>query len=107
MSDFTEGSGNVFADIGVADPDTALVKAKMIVELKRIVGERGLTQDQLAQLVGVDQPTVSKVLRGRLSSITLDRLIRWLTLLGCNVEITLGEPPAGEAARCEVRTKAA
>lgn len=107
MSDFTEGSGNVFADIGVADPDTALVKAKMIVELKRIVEERGLTQDQLAQLVGVDQPTVSKVLRGRLSSITLDRLIRWLTLLGRNVEITLGEPRDGEAARCEVRTKAA
>ena len=79
----------------------------MIVELKPIVEERGLTQDQLALLVGVDQPTVSKVLRGRLSSITLDRLIRWLTLLGRNVEITLREPRAGEAARCEVHTKAA
>lgn len=81
---FTEGSGNVFADIGVADPDTAMVKAKMIVELKRIVDERGLTEDQLAQLVGVDQPTVSKALRGRLSSITLDRLIGWLTQITRN-----------------------
>lgn len=107
MTDFTEGSGNVFADIGVPDPDTALAKAKMIVELKRIVEERGLTQEQLAQLMGVDQPTVSKALSGRLSSITLDRLIRWLTLLGRNVDITLAEPPVGEVARCEVHTKAA
>jgi predicted XRE-type DNA-binding protein len=107
MTDFTEGSGNVFADIGVPDPDTALAKAKMVVELKRIVEERGLTQDKLAELLGVDQPTVSKALRGRMSSITLDRLIRWLTLLGRNVDITLADPPTGEAARCEVHTKAA
>lgn len=78
---FTEGSGNVFADIGVADPDTAMVKAKMIVALKRALAARGLSAEHLAQLVGVEPAAVSGVLRGHLSGIAADQLVRWLTRL--------------------------
>ena len=84
-----KSSGNVFLDIGFDKAEAAelLAKAKLSLELQRAIRARGLTQKQAATLCGTDQPTLSKVLSGRMTSISMDQLTRWLNALGRSVEI--------------------
>lgn len=85
------GSGNVFLDIGFPPEEAAelLEKAKLTVAIEHIIADRGLTQRQAARICGTDQPTFSKVLRGRLLSVSLDRLASWLNALGQDVDIVV------------------
>jgi predicted XRE-type DNA-binding protein len=62
-------------------------KAELVTELERAMSSKGMTQVQAAQLLGTDQPTLSKILRGRTASISLDKLVSWLLTLGRSVEI--------------------
>ena len=82
-------SGNVFRDIGFTAAEAAelTVKSSLIDAISDTIGRRGLTQQEAAKLCGTDQPTLSKVLRGRMESVTIDRLAGWLTALGRTVEI--------------------
>lgn len=84
-----EGSGNVFADIGFSLAEAAELTAKsnLISAISETIKKRKLTQAAAAQLCSTDQPTLSKVLRGRMESVTIDRLTLWLTALGRTVEI--------------------
>ncbi len=86
---FEKSSGNVFADIGFTPAEAAELAAKssLIVAIKDIIERRKLTQREAARLCGTDQPTLSKVFRGRMESVTIDRLAGWLNALGCDVEI--------------------
>jgi predicted XRE-type DNA-binding protein len=92
---FEKGSGNVFSDIGFTPIESAelLAKSGLIVAIKDTVARRKLTQQQAAELCGTDQPTLSKVFRGRMESVTIDRLAGWLTLLGRDVEIIVRPMP--------------
>jgi predicted XRE-type DNA-binding protein len=83
------GSGNVFADMGFSASDVAELDAKsaLIDAIGETIARRKLTQQDAAKLCGTDQPTLSKVLRGRMESVTIDRLASWLTALGRTVEI--------------------
>jgi predicted XRE-type DNA-binding protein len=92
---FEKSSGNVFADIGFTLGEAAELSAKssLIVAIKDVVERRKLTQQETAQLCGTDQPTLSKVFRGRMESVTIDRLASWLTALGQDVEITVKPAP--------------
>jgi len=83
------GSGNIFADLGFNPAATAdlTVKSRLITTISDTIRERELTQQEAAQLCGTDQPTLSKVLRGRMESITIDKLAAWLNALGRTVEI--------------------
>ena len=83
------GSGNVFADLGFAAgaADELNVKAGLIAAIGETIRARKLTQMEAARLCGTDQPTLSKVLRGRMESVTIDRLAAWLNALGRTVEI--------------------
>jgi len=85
------GSGNVFADLDVPNPDLALAKAKLVQRIRDIVTERDLTQAQAAGLLGLDQPKVSALVRGRVEGYSLDRLFRFLNALGQDVEIHVRE----------------
>jgi predicted XRE-type DNA-binding protein len=89
------GSGNVFADLGLPDPEERLAKADLSIVIARTIRDRGLTQAQAAEIMGCSQPDVSNLMRGKLSEITLDRLARYLNALGHTVEITVR--PAGSA----------
>jgi predicted XRE-type DNA-binding protein len=86
---FETGSGNVFADLGFAPGEAAepTVKSALITAIKDTIEGRKLTQQAAAKLCHTDQPTLSKVLRGRMESVTIDRLATWLTALGRTVEI--------------------
>ena len=93
----TKSSGNVFADIGFHEQEAEELAAKsdLIILLARANRENALTQQQAALLCGTDQPTLSKVLRGRLESVTIDRLTRWIAALGGRVRITVEQPRSG------------
>ena len=83
------GSGNVFADLELPDADELLAKARLASAIQDIIEERGLTQAEAAELIGIDQPKVSKIIRGRLTDFSTDRLMHFLTHLGLDVEIVV------------------
>lgn len=87
--DYTVSSGNVFADLGLPNPEERLAKAELAHKISVLVSDRGLTQVQTAKLLGVDQPKISALLRGQLSGFSLERLMRFLLLLGQDIKITV------------------
>ncbi len=84
-----ESSGNVFADLGLPDPEERLAKALLSRQIARLIRARELTQAEAAELLGIKQPDVSNIVRGRLSGWSLERLTRLLNRLGQDVEITV------------------
>lgn len=81
--------GNVFADLGLKNPEVLLAKAELAQRIADIIAERKLTQVRAAKLLGIDQPKVSALLRGRLGGFSTDRLFRFLNALGRDVEIVI------------------
>jgi predicted XRE-type DNA-binding protein len=92
---YERSSGNVFADIGFTPAEAAEFTAKstLIIAIKDVIQRRKLTQQEAARLCATDQPTLSKVFRGRMESVTIDRLASWLNALGQDVEITVKPAP--------------
>jgi predicted XRE-type DNA-binding protein len=85
----TESSGNVFADIGFANPERELLKAQLTLQIYRIIKKRGLTQSKAADILGVKQPNVSALMRNRSGNFSVERLMVFLTALGQDVQITV------------------
>ena len=94
---FQVGSGNVFADLGVRDPAESLLRAKLAKQIVTLIRKRGLRQTDVAKILGVDQPKVSKLVTGRISGFTSDRLLRFLNALGCDVRIEVRRPRSAVA----------
>ncbi|MGA3188974.1 MAG: helix-turn-helix transcriptional regulator [Bryobacteraceae bacterium] len=87
--EYEKGSGNVFADLGFADPEEALAKAELARHINRIISERNLNQHDAGEILGVDQPRVSALNKGRLSLFSLEKLMQFAARLGNEVEITI------------------
>jgi predicted XRE-type DNA-binding protein len=87
----TPGSGNVFADLGFAEPEEELTKAQLASQIRQVIKRRHLTQRAAAAVVGVDRPKVSALMNGRLANFSSDRLMRMLAALGQDVEIVVKE----------------
>ncbi len=83
------GSGNIFADLGLPDAESLFFKSKIVVELHWLIKKRKLTQTAAAKLIGISQPDLSDVLRGRFGGYSAERLLRMLTAFGQDVEITI------------------
>jgi predicted XRE-type DNA-binding protein len=94
---FENGSENVFADIGVREPEDALLRAKLVMQIGAVIAQKRLSQTEIAAMLGVDQPKVSKLVRGRISGFTSDRLLRFLTALGCDVKIEVKRKPRSKS----------
>lgn len=88
-----EGSGNLFADLALPSPEDVLLKAELARAISQIIEERRLTQAETAALLGVDQPKVSALVRGRLAGFSVERLLRFLNALGNDVEVVVSETP--------------
>lgn len=88
-------SGNLWADIGRPDADEALARAELMSRVTDIIRQRRLTQARAAEILGTNQPTVSDLMRGKMSKFSLERLISFLNALDRDVEITVRRRPAG------------
>ena len=86
-------SGNVFADLGLPNPEEMLVKAELASKIGEIIETRSLTQMDAAEILGIDQPKVSALIRGRLAGFSTERLFRFLNALGSDVEISVKPKP--------------
>jgi predicted XRE-type DNA-binding protein len=86
-SEFTVGSGNVFKDLGMPNAEERFAKVKLAMQINEIITRNGWTQKTAAEKLGTKQPEISSLKRGRLRSITYDRLLGWLKLLGYSVTI--------------------
>ena len=93
----TESSGNVFADMGSPEAEEELTKAQLASHIRQAIKRRRLTQAAAAALMGVDQPKVSALLNGRLANFSSERLMRLLTAIGQDVEITVRAKPRNRA----------
>jgi len=82
-------SENVFADIGVPDPETHLAKAKIVQRLSRIIAAQGLTQTEAGARLGLTQPKVSALLNGQFRGYSVERLLRFVTALHHDVRIVI------------------
>lgn len=95
-------TGNVFADLALSDPEGLLAKAELVRRISALLTERGLTQAKAAKLLGVDQPKVSSLLKGKLDGFSTDRLFRFLNALGQDVEVNIRPAPQGVRADTRV-----
>jgi len=89
MSKVEKGSMNVYADLGIADAEEMLVKAQLATKIAEIIKLRKLTQIQAAALLGMPQPKLSNMLRGRFRGISESKMLECLTLLGRDVQIVV------------------
>lgn len=88
---YEDGGENVFADIEVRDPEDSLLRAKLAKRIAEMIERERLSQTQIGRVLGVDQSKVSKLVNGRISGFTSDRLLRFLTALGCDVRIEIAK----------------
>jgi predicted XRE-type DNA-binding protein len=91
--DYQDSSGNVFADLGFRNAKQELLKAKLTIEIYRLLKKRGLTQQQAAKLLGTTQAQVSALMRCKPVSVSVGRLMEFLTVLGQDIEVKVR--PAG------------
>ncbi len=84
-----KGSPNVFADLGLPHPEQELLKAKLTLQIYRLIKTSGLTQAEAGKILGIKQPHVSALMRNRSGMFSVERLIEFLTALGQDVEITV------------------
>ena len=82
-------SGNVFADLVLPDAQERMLKAQLAVKIAELIGRKGWTQARAAEVIGLDQPKVSHLLRGRLSGFSAERLFAILNRLGHSVEVRI------------------
>src|SRR4051794_25577939 len=94
-----ESSGNIFADLELPDAEERFAKMVLSRWITLAIRERGLTQAEAAGVLGTTQPKVSDIVRGKVGSFTMDRLVRYLTMLHKNVRISIFDAPDGEPGR--------
>ena len=90
MVEIEKSSGNVFADLGLPDADEMLIKSRLVGKIGEIVRSRKWTQEEAAQVLGMTQPKLSKMLRGQFHGISQSKLLEYLAKLGRDVQIVVG-----------------
>ncbi len=92
--EYEVSSGNIFADLGRDQPDELLAKAKLLDSVSTLIKSSGLSQREVAGRLGITQPKVSMLVKGRLSAFSTDTLLHYLYVLGCEVQIRVKKPRA-------------
>ena len=89
----TPSSGNVFADLRLPNPDEHRVKATIALSIAEMIDNRGLTQEEAAEVLGLSQPNISNLVRGKIEKFTIDRLMRYMRKLDYDVTISFKPKP--------------
>ncbi len=84
-----KGSGNVFADLALPRPEQELLRARLTLQIYRLIKERGVTQAEAGKILGIKQPNVSVLMRNRSGAFSVERLMDFLAALGQDVEISV------------------
>ncbi len=84
-----KSSGNVFEDLQLPNPEEHLFKAELAYSINNLIKKRGLKQKDAANLLGIDQPKISALSKGRLSGFSIERLFRFLAILNQDIEIII------------------
>lgn len=87
--DVHSGSDNVFADLGLPDADKLKIKTGLVIEIRKAIRERGITQQEAAKRMGISQPKVSDMMRGQLNNLSERKLMDCLICLGYDIEINV------------------
>ena len=82
-------TGNVFADLGLPNPDELLIKAELAHQISELISQHQLTQIEAAKILEITQPQISALMRGKLSDFSTECLFRFINALGSNVEIRI------------------
>lgn len=87
----SRSSGNVFRDLGFTSEEAEHLKIRsdLMIQLQKLIAARGLRQAQAAKILGVTQPRVSNLLRGRIDLFSTDAIIDMLARFGVRVKIVL------------------
>jgi len=101
------GTKNVFADLGFPDAETHLLKAGLVSRIQDVISTQKLTQTAAADRMGLSQPDVSRLLNGQFRDVSVERLMRLLTRLGCDVDITIRDHGKAAAPKDTIRLHAA
>jgi predicted XRE-type DNA-binding protein len=89
----TPSSGNVYADLGYENPEEMLLKAHLVMRLSQAIKAKGLNQYQAAEVLGIDQPKVSALVRGQFRGYSLERLFKFLNAFDLDVEVNVKSKP--------------
>lgn len=92
-----QGSGNVYADLGMSNAEEMLVKARLAAKISEIIKHRHLTQSEAADIVGLPQPKLSSMLRGQFRGISESKMLDCLNKLGRDVQIVVKKAPRSHA----------
>ena len=95
--EFAEGSGNVFADLGLKDSDQLMARGQIGFYVFRILEDRKMKQREIAEVLGIAQPEVSHLMNGHFSRFTTDKLLDFLKRLDQKVRIEVSRRHKGEA----------
>jgi len=100
------GTKNVFADLGFPDAQTHLLKAELVTRIQGVISAQKLTQTAAATRMGLSQPDVSRLFNGQFRDVSVERLMRMLTRLGCDVDITIRGHGKSASPRDTIRLEA-
>jgi predicted XRE-type DNA-binding protein len=89
----TPSSGNVYADLGYENPEEMLLKAHLVMRLSQAIKAKGLNQDRVAEVLGIDQPKISALVRGQFRGYSLERLFKFLNAFDLDVEVNVKSKP--------------
>jgi len=94
---------NVWLQLGFPDAEEHYLKAELVLRLDRAIKSLGLTQRVAARQIGTTQPELSKILGGKFTEVSLERLMRFLTALGYHIEIKIGAGQANKTGEVTIR----
>ena len=86
-------SGNIFADLGLPNPEERLAKAELARQINGLIKQKNLTQSAAAELLDIDQPKISDLNKGKLAGFSLERLFKFLNILGQDITIKIKPKP--------------
>ena len=94
---------NIWLQLGFRDAEEHYLKAELVLRLHKAIKALGLTQRVAARRIGITQPELSKILEGKFTEVSLERLMRFLTALGYHIEIKIGVGRANQAGDVTIR----
>jgi len=88
-TEYTEGSGNIYQDLGFIDAEERLIKARLAMNIDALIDKMKLTQDGAAKILGINQPKISALVNGKLSGFSIERLFKFLIILNQDINIII------------------